>query len=89
MKIQLTMARHSRKQPKVAATLSNSRHVVAEGIGHGVFAYGCAIDLIGELVGMPAEHIARKLIEQDDGRQRRQRITKKIVGWQLTLLRPK
>jgi pimeloyl-ACP methyl ester carboxylesterase len=35
---------------KVAATLGNSRHVVAEGIGHGVFAYGCAVELIAELV---------------------------------------
>jgi pimeloyl-ACP methyl ester carboxylesterase len=35
---------------QVAATLSNSRHFVVDGIGHGVFAYGCAVNLIAELV---------------------------------------
>jgi hypothetical protein len=35
---------------QVAATLGNSRHFVVKGIGHGVFAYGCAVNLITELV---------------------------------------
>jgi pimeloyl-ACP methyl ester carboxylesterase len=35
---------------QVAATLSSSLHVVAEGIGHGVFAYGCAATLIEKVV---------------------------------------
>jgi pimeloyl-ACP methyl ester carboxylesterase len=35
---------------QVAATLSNSRHLIAKGIGHGVFGYGCATKLIAELV---------------------------------------
>lgn len=35
---------------RVAETLSNSRHVVAEGVGHGAFAYGCTAELIGEFV---------------------------------------
>ncbi|MEY4642673.1 MAG: hypothetical protein RLZZ227_2667 [Pseudomonadota bacterium] len=35
---------------KVAETLSNSLHLEAAGVGHGVFAYGCATDLISALV---------------------------------------
>lgn len=35
---------------QVAATLSNSRHFVVNGIGHGVFAYGCAVNLITTVV---------------------------------------
>ncbi len=38
----------------VAATLSNSRHLVATGVGHGVFAYGCAAELITEFVDSAA-----------------------------------
>jgi len=34
----------------VAATLGNVRHVVAAGVGHGVFAYGCSVRLISSLV---------------------------------------
>lgn len=34
----------------VAQTLSNSLHLVAEGVGHGVFAYGCTTNLISDLV---------------------------------------
>lgn len=34
----------------VAQTLSNSMHVEAKGIGHGVFAYGCAPALIADFV---------------------------------------
>lgn len=36
---------------QVAATLGNSRHLVVEGVGHGVFGYGCATSLIAEFVG--------------------------------------
>lgn len=35
---------------QVSATLSNFRHLIAEGVGHGVFNYGCAIRLIAEVV---------------------------------------
>ncbi len=35
---------------QVAATLGNSRHLIAKGVGHGVFGYGCATNLIAELV---------------------------------------
>ncbi|MES2604354.1 MAG: alpha/beta hydrolase [Pseudomonadota bacterium] len=35
---------------QVAATLSNSVSVEARGIGHGVFAYGCAASLIADVV---------------------------------------
>lgn len=34
----------------VAATLPNSLHLVANGVGHGTFAYGCVADLIGRFV---------------------------------------
>ncbi len=34
----------------VGETLSNSLHVVVEGVGHGTFAYGCSADMIGEFV---------------------------------------
>jgi hypothetical protein len=34
----------------VAATLSNSLHVEAKGIGHGVYAYGCVPDLVADFV---------------------------------------
>ena len=36
---------------RVAETLPNSLHLVAEGVGHGTFAYGCVAELIGEFVG--------------------------------------
>lgn len=35
---------------QVAATLANSRHFIVEGVGHGVFAYGCAVELITDAV---------------------------------------
>jgi pimeloyl-ACP methyl ester carboxylesterase len=35
---------------RVAETLPNSLHLVAEGVGHGTFAYGCVADLIGAFV---------------------------------------
>ncbi|MES2624751.1 MAG: alpha/beta hydrolase [Pseudomonadota bacterium] len=35
---------------QVAASLSNSRHLIAKGVGHGVFGYGCAASLIADLV---------------------------------------
>jgi pimeloyl-ACP methyl ester carboxylesterase len=35
---------------RVAETLSNSMHLVAQGVGHGTFAYGCTAELIGEFV---------------------------------------
>jgi pimeloyl-ACP methyl ester carboxylesterase len=35
---------------QVAATLGNSRHFVVNGVGHGVFAYGCAVNLITQVV---------------------------------------
>jgi pimeloyl-ACP methyl ester carboxylesterase len=35
---------------RVAETLSNSMHLVAKGVGHGAFAYGCTAELIGEFV---------------------------------------
>lgn len=35
---------------QVAATLSNAVSVEARGIGHGVFSYGCAADLIADVV---------------------------------------
>lgn len=35
---------------RVAETLSNSLHLVADGVGHGTFAYGCSAELIGEFV---------------------------------------
>lgn len=34
----------------VAETLPNSLHLVAGGVGHGAFAYGCVADLIGNFV---------------------------------------
>jgi pimeloyl-ACP methyl ester carboxylesterase len=34
----------------VAKTLSNSLHLIAKGVGHGAFAYGCSAELIGEFV---------------------------------------
>jgi pimeloyl-ACP methyl ester carboxylesterase len=35
---------------QVAATLGNALHLVAKGVGHGVFAYGCSTRLISEFV---------------------------------------
>lgn len=35
---------------QVAATLSNSLHLEAAGVGHGVFGYGCTTELISKLV---------------------------------------
>lgn len=35
---------------QVAGSLGNSLHLVAEGVGHGVFAYGCTVRLISDLV---------------------------------------
>ena len=35
---------------QVAATLGNSVSVEARGVGHGVFAYGCAADLVADVV---------------------------------------
>ena len=42
-----------------------------------------------ELLRIAAEHIARELVEQDDRRQRRQRIVEEGAHRQLALLRPK
>jgi len=35
---------------QVVGSLGNSLHLVAEGVGHGVFAYGCTVRLISDLV---------------------------------------
>jgi pimeloyl-ACP methyl ester carboxylesterase len=35
---------------QVAATLDNSLHLIAQGVGHGAFAYGCTAELIGDFV---------------------------------------
>ena len=50
---------------EVLAGLSNARHVIAPGAGHGVITRGCAGELIAEFVetGSPAE-IDPSCIEQ-------------------------
>ncbi|HEY0963337.1 MAG TPA: alpha/beta hydrolase [Pseudomonadales bacterium] len=53
---------------RVAETLPNSLHLVASGVGHGVFAYGCASDLIGEFVSTAEFPKATDCIERLDTR---------------------
>jgi pimeloyl-ACP methyl ester carboxylesterase len=49
---------------RVAETLPNSLHLVASGVGHGVFAYGCAADLISTFVANAALPRSTSCIEQ-------------------------
>lgn len=49
---------------RIAQTLPNSLHLVASGVGHGVFAYGCAADLIGEFVASATLPHATDCIER-------------------------
>ncbi|MDY6984475.1 MAG: alpha/beta hydrolase, partial [Pseudomonadota bacterium] len=53
---------------RVAETLPNSLHLVADGVGHGVFAYGCAADLIGQFVATAAFPPSTDCIERLDTR---------------------
>lgn len=53
---------------RVAETLPNSLHLVASGVGHGVFAYGCAADLIGQFVASAAFPRSTECIERLDTR---------------------
>ena len=39
---------------RVAETLPNSLHLVADGVGHGTFPYGCVAELISEFVATAA-----------------------------------
>lgn len=53
---------------RVAETLPNSLHLVAAGVGHGVFAYGCAAELIGEFVANAAFPRSTDCLERLDTR---------------------